>query len=225
MRVFLDNCWSGSMVDGRGIVIQDVKTCAIRGGIVIQNGKDGILIDNLCEDILLDGVTVTGNSKANPGNFHGIVVISGAQNIRIINCRSGPTVNTTDGITKDDTQGFGCVVSGPGTTHYEIINNDFRGNLSNQLVDSGGYGGMRRVLNNIGHNPVGQEGITPGISPYTYTAGASPEDIYIRGGSVSDIKVMGATVFVSTDKMVHLEPGQSMTITYSSAPTMTKVIH
>ena len=81
------------------------------------------------------------------------------------------------------------------------------------------------IRNNKGYNPVGVSSITVGSSPFTYTAGMSPETVYIRGGTVSDISVGGTTIFTDTGHWVDLEPHQSVVITYSDAPTMTKYVH
>jgi len=81
------------------------------------------------------------------------------------------------------------------------------------------------IKGNYGYNPVGVFSITVGTSPFTYTAGSSPETVYIRGGTVSDISVDGTTLFTDTGHSIDLEPHQSVVITYSDAPTMTKYVH
>ena len=69
----------------------------------------------------------------------------------------------------------------------------------------------------------GVTGITVGASPFTYTNNDNvPEAIYIDGGTVSDIKKNGTTIFTSTQKTIWLEPGESITVTYSQVPTMRK---
>jgi len=105
-----------------------------------------------------------------------------------------------------------------------IEGNNLRGNTTAITVESGKntHGWIR---NNPGYNPVGVSSITVGTSPFTYTAGSSPETVYIRGGTVSDISVDGTTLFTDTGHSIDLEPHQSVVITYSSTPTMVKYIH
>jgi hypothetical protein len=59
-------------------------------------------------------------------------------------------------------------------------------------------------------------------SPFTYTAGKSPEAIYISGGTVSSITKSGTTLFTQSNVTVDMAPGQQIIVTYSVAPTMIK---
>jgi hypothetical protein len=70
--------------------------------------------------------------------------------------------------------------------------------------------------------PQGAATIAVGASPFTYTAGATPEAVYIRGGTVSDVAKNGRTLFVASPATVMLEPGEAVVVTYSAAPTMEK---
>ncbi len=87
------------------------------------------------------------------------------------------------------------------------------------------------IKDNLGYNPVG--GSVPGVgaSPFTYRAGSSPETLYIIGGSgVSNISTSGVTIATATSATlpvtVHLEPNETVTITYSTtAPFMNRIIH
>lgn len=80
-----------------------------------------------------------------------------------------------------------------------------------------------RLTANVGLNPKGAAAITVGASPFTHTASDYvPEAVYISGGTVSAIAKNSVTLFATTDQTVWLEPGESVTVTYSAAPTMTK---
>lgn len=70
--------------------------------------------------------------------------------------------------------------------------------------------------------PEGTASITVTASPFTYTAGTTPEAIYIRGGTVSDISKNSRTIFAASPATVWLEPGEAVVVTYSVAPTMEK---
>ena len=58
-------------------------------------------------------------------------------------------------------------------------------------------------------------------TPYQNIDGVS-EAVYIAGGTVSQVAKNGVTLFTTTNVTVWLEPGESVTVTYSSAPSMFK---
>ena len=64
--------------------------------------------------------------------------------------------------------------------------------------------------------------ISVGANPFTYTAGGRAEIIYITGGSVPSITRNGQQVAAGTPVTVVLPRAGSLTVTYSSAPTMVK---
>ena len=80
-----------------------------------------------------------------------------------------------------------------------------------------------RIRNNRGYNPQGVTTITVTASPFTYTNNdAVPEAVYIRSGTVSNVSKNSIQIYAATNCGVWLEPGEAVTVTYSSAPTMTK---
>jgi len=78
------------------------------------------------------------------------------------------------------------------------------------------------VERNRGYNPVGPSAITVTASPFTYTAGASPERVYLYGGTVSNISRGAVQVANGTGVGIDLGPNQALTVTYSVVPTMVK---
>lgn len=101
-----------------------------------------------------------------------------------------------------------------------VENNVFRGNSGGPADISASSTLIMR--NNPGLNPIsgGVGSVSPGGSPYTYTAGSTPETLYIRGGTVSDVSKSSTTIFTATNCTVILEPNQTVVITYSSTPTL-----
>lgn len=71
---------------------------------------------------------------------------------------------------------------------------------STNLVDFGGSG---TIANNT-----------------LYTVYGSPKNIYISGGTVSSVQVDGQTIFTATGCLVHVEPGDTFKIVWSSQPTI-----
>lgn len=65
--------------------------------------------------------------------------------------------------------------------------------------------------------------ITVTSSPFTYTAGITREQITITGGTVEKVRIDEATA-PSTSGSFLVLPGARVEVTYSSAPTMTKLV-
>ena len=71
--------------------------------------------------------------------------------------------------------------------------------------------------------------VTVGTSPYTYTnTSASNQQIFIQGGTVSAITFQpngGTSISLSglTDNIMILRPNDTVTITYTSAPTVNTI--
>lgn len=87
------------------------------------------------------------------------------------------------------------------------------------------YGQNGFVALNVGLAPVTQ---TVGSSPWTFTNGnLSAVSMSVAGGTVSAISVSrnGQTAYASglTVRMIDLKPGDPMTVTYSSVPTVTMI--
>src|SRR2546427_12927135 len=101
---------------------------------------------------------------------------------------------------------------------------ELRGNAAGAIGNANRFSAPSRLYENKGFNPLGVSRVTIGPSPWTYTNNDFVrEAIYIRGGTVSDISKDGvAGVFAASNVTVLLEPGGSLTGTYSSPPTVNK---
>jgi len=110
-----------------------------------------------------------------------------------------------------------------GAAGYQINNNRFQGCTTaiTNSVSSAAAGS--NIRNNAGYNPVSQGALTVGASPYTYTAGASPEVHHLSGGTISALTLNGSTIATSSP-VIPLEPFQAYTVTYTVAPTVLKRI-
>jgi hypothetical protein len=67
-------------------------------------------------------------------------------------------------------------------------------------------------------NATAAANLTVGSSPFTHTAGSSPEIHYVFGGTVSNISKGAVQTAATSNVMVHLKPHESYTVTYSSLP-------
>jgi hypothetical protein len=121
-----------------------------------------------------------------------------------------------------NSQNYGIVITG-GTSNVMISDLNATPNLSGAVFVSGTNPGL--IIENVrGYNPVGRSAITPGPSPFTYTAGSSPETVYVLGGTVSAVSIGGFTIATSTSATIALPvplgPNQTLVVTYTSVPTM-----
>ena len=87
----------------------------------------------------------------------------------------------------------------------------------------------RQLLNNERHDSLGVkfvEGVAPipvTASPFTYVNTDSvPEAVYIFGGSVNQVAKNSINLFTNTNVTVWLEPDESVTVSYSTTPSMAK---
>jgi hypothetical protein len=98
---------------------------------------------------------------------------------------------------------------------------DLRGNQSFALSDNGLTAAGSSVTNCPGYNPKGAAMQTLGASPYSYTAGLSPENIAIYGGAGVVSTLAGGTVIGNQSPCgFTLQPRQAVSIAYATVPLM-----
>ena len=103
----------------------------------------------------------------------------------------------------------------------QIVDNDLRNNLLGAINQRGTL--VATILrNNPGYNPQGPAAIIVGPSPFAYTAGPTPEVIYITGGMVSGITKAGATIATASPDTVTLAPNETIVVTYTAPPMMVR---
>jgi hypothetical protein len=197
----------------------------IVNNFIYKNGQDGIRFIGGASDMEVVGNHVydngqSGNSSYQTGILIGTGVVSGnaASNIRLARNRV-----FDDQGTKTQIIGIAIKGSNASISNVQIENNDITGTTTPTLFT--GTLSNIKVRNNDGYNPIGVSSITVGASPFTYTAGYSPETIYVDGGTVSSITKGGITIATSTGRAIQLEPNESIVVTYSATPTMTADKH
>jgi len=187
-----------------------------RAGIIannyIEDAVDGIAVDTLGLTDIFE-LAITGNIIKECTDA-GIDLIAGVQPLTDITVMGNGISNCSTGIKLGS--------ANANAARINIIGNNLSGN-SNALTNNS-TATTNRIEDNRGYNPVGSSSIVVGASPFSYVAGATSETIYISGGTVSDVSV-NATIFATTNVSVHLGPNQSVQVTYSGAPTMTKYVH
>lgn len=204
--------------NGHGLYLRNPNLVSIQDCEIRSNGEAGVYVttDAASGRLRIAGNRVSNNGQGASGYTHGVVFLgSGALSNSVV---EGNQVWDDQGT---QTQGYGLVLNSSNRAGLIVRDNDLRGNGTGAYTSSTA-GAVEQWIGNTGMNPLGSEAITVGASPYTYTAGPSPEVVYIFSGTVSDVSRGGSTVADSTGAQVTLAPNEAVTVTYSSAPTMRK---
>ncbi len=186
-------------------------------GIKVNGGVDNQVVDN----IIINPGTVASKVQAIRLDGTAAITTTSKNLVARNRCIDDQDANSPSaGKTTSNT----ILINNAGTVSGNEVKDNILdpGATSPVISDPGGSASASIITGNTGFNPQGPSSITVGASPYTYTAGPSPEMVYIRGGTVSLIVKSGVTLFTSTEQSVRLEPNQSVVVTYSSAPTMIK---
>jgi hypothetical protein len=213
------------------------------GGYGIQLANENNTISNCNFDECDTGVYLNFNQYNFITNCHfdrGItqfILMHGAQRCNVIGntfqtfsgTGSKNILNVDNGSNQDNFIAFNVVKASSGWTNF-VVESGGAGTPGNLYLGNDTEGlGITRVsgifIRNTGYNPQGVASITVTASPFTYTAGATPETVYISGGTVSVVAKNSITLFTATNCNVNLEPGEAVTVTYSAAPTMNKDRH
>ena len=118
------------------------------------------------------------------------------------------------------THGF---VAGTAMDHLSLIGNNFQGSTDSYSGQTLAHTNSL-IANNIGM-PAVVATITVTASPFTYTANARPETVFVAGGTVSAISQDGVGLPGLTSGAFTLGPYETLTVTYTAAPTLTTVRH
>lgn len=202
-------------------ILTSAAFAVIAGNGCNNNGANGAAASaSRCGISLLSGkFTVTGNSCCNiaggVSQQHGIRMESLLSSVVSSNNCNSNTVNGMHLVSAANTviDGNACLSSGTNAI----------------LVDA--VATTNRITNNAGHQPKAADVVSPGASPWTYTAGNSPESIYIRGGTIQNLQLealqlAAAAAGANLYHFIALGPNESFTLTYTVAPTsITRKIH
>jgi hypothetical protein len=170
------------------------------------------------EDVRITNSRIEGNGGGT-GNYDGIYIAANVNDISVTNTRIG----SAEGFSA--VQRYGINIQAGTNANYIIDSNDLRGNITG-AINAGAVTGPIRITNNIGYNqPSTSAAVTPGASPWTYTAGYRPETLYFTGGTVSDISQNATTIATASPATVELGPQESIVVTYTVVPTVAKVTH
>lgn len=214
------NCWFSCGIDTPGYPGLNLrKTDALTFTNTRFNGcgSHGCNVSATASRTTFTSCQFLGNSRIAGSNVaSGLFFAGNANNTTVLGCTFRNTYFA-------GTQKYGIEISN-GCGQLTITNNNVQGNGTAGISLGSSLAGCV-IDNNIGYNPVGGSVILVGASPFTYTAGPSPETIYISNGTVSLIVTQAVAAFTSTNKTVQLGPNESVQVTYSVIPDMIKVVH
>lgn len=204
---------------GAGILIAKAQNVLLEGNWIGNFRHHGIIVFGT------DGVQIQNNVIFDNGRDP---ATANACGINLFNCRR---FLVTGNIIQDDqpahTQNY-AITYGGDPLDGQIANNKFWSKDGGQaafLNNSYTIGtGQLQILNNHGYNPVGPSYGALGTSPFTYTAGPSPETFSIMGGTSVVVSKNGVNVLGGAGQ-VQLAPNEAIVITYSGTPTVSVDVH
>jgi hypothetical protein len=182
---------------------------------------DTQLVNNLF--IIPTAATVVQLVEANFSFSHNFVWSAGASSnagLNVYNGAAGP-MDVADNIFTGLATG---VKIGSGTIG-SVHDNQFISNTT-PIVNSST---ATTIKDNLGYNPVGASTISTGGSPYTYTAGASPETVYLAATTITNVTQGGNSILPAalgaTDFTLQLGPYDAAIITYTGTLVAKKMVH
>lgn len=201
-----------------------VDKITIQGCDISDSGKCGIqFTGGTAEDPDVLNNRIYNNGRLSVGGAdQGIIIGAAMTRPRIVNNRIGDI--RAAGSRK---QNAGIRINaGQTLTGGEIRGNDLRNNGAGgttNALDNAGTLTACRVEQNFGYNSgLGLDTLSPAASPWTYTAGPTPEIVYILNGTVSNVAVDGTNVALAAPATLTLQPNSQMVVTYSVAPGAVK---
>lgn len=216
-RIWFDNCWFGSN-SGNGITLDggadDVQLIAPK---IVANGQHGIQLVN-CANVQIVAPTISGNSAAVANTYDGVSASAGVSNWQVI----GGNIRPVAGYGSTQNR---AVTIGAGAGDYitvRDVNMNGNNDAANEIANSA-TGSHNLFAGNKGFNPRGHTVTQPSVPASTVAATNTTGcdcTVFINGGTVSAVAVGGtATGITATNRSVRVPAGQTITLTYSVAPT------
>jgi hypothetical protein len=196
-------------------IVIDNNECRSNGKSGIHIGEDGgtysdvTITNNRCYD------NGQGFSGARP---YGIEISANVSDLTVV---GNKLRDTRSGASRTQTYGLG-IKSGYTMTRGLIARNYSQNNATGGFDLSGTLSAVR-IMDNPGYLDYTTipETITPATSPWSYTAGSTPEMIYIIGDSTVTVKTHGGTVAFGQSS-IRLEPFQDLSLTWTGTLTSVK---
>lgn len=205
-------CWFSGNTSYGARLRGTVKGVGFTACHFATNGADGLYLEtSTVQDVIVSACKAYANTSS------GIHVGANVNLFALLGNTCGPYAGT------GGNGAFGIQIDAGTGNNYRMCDNDCHGNTAGGFSNSA-TGTTCLVSDNIGNSLSATSAITVTASPFTYTAGASPETVYLNTGTVSLVTVEGVGIFQQTNCTVRLRPKQSVVVTYSVAPGMAKTI-
>ncbi|MBZ9943426.1 hypothetical protein LB533_20275 [Mesorhizobium sp. BR1-1-13] len=178
-------------------------------GVIGDGGGTGLSLDGATSNVAITNLNVN-NCTAVALNLNGV------QKVAVCNYNSYS--NTSYALALLGTTDLCSVIGGAWSSNGGTI------------LDSAS-GTKNRVQNIAGYNPVGAVGLTPTASPWTYTAGRSPETLYVAAStSISQVTQGGVSILpqatgANGNFAIHLGPNDVAVVTYTGTLVAKKMVH
>lgn len=201
-----------------------IDTLCIKGNYITKSTNAGILLLGAggFKDVDIIGNTLSNNGQA-PTNarFNTGLSVSSAGTVTRLRVMANSSYDNQ----ASPTQAYGMIMDTVTVTAAWVQGNDFSNNVSGGINLTGGATVAGSIIDNKGYNPLGASTVSPGASPWTYTAGNTPETLYLTGGTVSSVAKNSQTLATASPTQVQLQPGEAVVVTYSVVPTAFKDQH
>lgn len=212
-------------------IVRDIEVLwnTVRGNV-----KNGIriggafarlrIVGNLCENNG-GGTNGVGGGLSGPDRngiaIHGTVTDTEISNNTCRDTRAGAARSQAHGLLLTST----APVSSLGGDS-RVLNNDLRGNSVASLSGYAQIAAPTKVRGNDGFQPFAIDSVAPTGSPFTYTAGLSPETLYVFGGTFTGITIDGTSVYGAGSPaqtlVLPISAGAVVVFTYTATPTAIK---
>jgi hypothetical protein len=210
--------WSGSAFATSGT--GSIRGVTVSSPRIASAGTHGVLIGTAVRDFKLVGAQIDGVNRTNV-NAMGVLILGGSH-ITIAD-----TTAAYDGTWAGfPWQAYTGVYVVANVDHYTISDCDLDGTAGGLTVEANTSGSKnRRASGNRGNVTSGYSALTTPTSTTALT-NTTPFvwDVSIHGGTVTGIAKNGQTITGMTSGPLRIGPGESFTLTYSSAPTVTRFV-
>jgi parallel beta-helix repeat protein len=203
-----------------GITISTGSLNTISGNTVQATNLEAVTLDTSSSSNLVEGNIISQWDMSN--TWHYAVLIRGSNNIISDNVMSdtnpysmgfditGINNYVSGGSIVCQQPAFGWALMPAGTKVYNVGGYNPVGYIANPFSAS-----LKNIYDTLGDNAT----LTSG---WTYTNIGSPKTLYITGGTVTVIAQNGQTL-ASTTMQLNLQPGDTFSVTFSTAPTINVV--
>jgi len=190
-----------------------MKGFHVTGAQVSRNGLQGVVLGGGIENYSVKASTVQDNGQLQTSGSRAGILLGGTMTSGEI---KGNRIGNSSGGTTQTEPVAGSSLTGTGLT---ISNNDLQGNTSSIGTLFAGLGNVTgaTIANNPGYNDLDAPTVlTAGASPWAYTNGQSPSQLYLIGAGITvQIGTQNVTSGASSAQLT-LPANKTVTITYTT---------